>query len=435
MKILNLLVKSWSLSWPMILIMVFEFFISLTDVYIAGKLGKEVQASIGLVSQIYFIFIVVANSITVGSVSIVSRLFTGADKKELSSAIFSILLTTGFFGIILSLTGIFLSGTIINFLKVDEQVKLYAAPLIKIYAFGLMFHYFLVNTNGILRATTKIKVSLFSMGLAALINIILNFLFVFYTPLGFKGIALSTVIGVFIASLINLYNIKKFIIHKSFVPSFIKRVFKIGWPSGLLQISWQIGSTLLFLIIASLPEKSVDVMAAFTNGIRIEAAIFLPAFAFNMANAVLVGNNLGENNHDDAFNSGLYTAIMGTALVAVITLIIIIFARDIAGFLSDNINVVKECITYLYISMISEPFMAFGVILSGGISGAGDTKNVMIRIILGFWLVRIPLAYILGIVLNYGPAGIWWSMNISIFIQCFLITKYYFKKRWLFNEI
>jgi len=434
-SIVNLLVKSWSVSWPMILIMVFEFFISLTDVYIAGKVGKEVQASIGLVSQIYFIFIVVANAITVGSVSLVSRLFTGADKKELSSAIFSILVATGFFGVILSILGFFLSGSIINLLKIPEQVKLYAVPLITIYAFGLMFHYFLVNTNGILRATAKIKISLLSMGFAAVINIMLNFLFVFYTPLGFRGIALSTVIGVLLASLINLYNIKKFLIHKSFVVNFIKRVFKIGWPSGVLQISWQLGSTVLFLIIASLPEKSVDVMAAFTNGMRIEAAIFLPAFAFNMANAVVVGNSLGENNQDNAFKSGLYTAIMGTVLVAIITLFVILFARDIAGFLSDNANVVKESITYLYISMIGEPFMAFGVILSGGLNGAGDTKNVMIRIITSFWFVRIPLAFILGIVLNYGPAGIWWSMNISIFIQCFLIGRHYFKRGWLLSEI
>jgi putative MATE family efflux protein len=434
-NIVNLLVKSWSVSWPMILIMVFEFFISLTDVYIAGKVGKEVQASIGLVSQIYFIFIVVANAITVGSVSLISRLFTASDKKELSSAIYSILVATGFFGVILSLLGIFLSGPIINSLKIPQSVKLYAAPLIQIYAFGLMFHYFLVNTNGILRATAKIKISLLSMGVAAVTNIMLNFLFVFYTPLGFRGIALSTVTGVFLAALINMYNIKKFLVHKSFVVKFVRRVFKIGWPSGVLQISWQFGSTVLFLIIASLPEKSVDVMAALTNGLRIEAAIFLPAFAFNMANAVLVGNILGENKKEDAFKSGFYTAIMGTVLIAVITLIIIVFARNIAGFLSDNANVVKESVTYLYISMISEPFMAFGVILSGGLNGAGDTKSVMIRIIASLWLIRIPLAFILGIVLNYGPAGIWWSMNISIFIQCFLIGKYYFKRRWLLNEI
>lgn len=434
-NILNLLVKSWSVSWPMILIMIFEFFISLTDVYIAGIIGKEVQATIGLVSQIYFIFVVVANAITVGSVSVVSRLYTAKDSNELSVAIFSILAATGSFGILLSLAGIFLSDNIINFLNIPDEIKKFAVPLINIYAFGLMFHYFLVNTNGILRATSRIKISLLSMLLAAVLNVSLNFFFVFHTPLGFKGIALSTVVSVVVAAILNLYHIRLFLVLKKIDINFIKRVFKIGWPSGLLQVSWQLGSTVLFLIIGMIPEKSIDVMAAFTNGARIEAAIFLPAFAFNMANAVVVGNYMGEKNREDAFKSGYYTALMGSVIITLITVIVIVFAWPIANFLSNNENVVKESVNYLYISMISEPFMAFGVILGGGLNGVGDTKSVMVRVISSLWLIRIPLAFVLGIVLNYGSSGIWWSMNISIFAQCYLIGRYYFKKRWLYNEI
>ena len=68
--------RSWQVSWPMTLIMFFEFLIGLTDVYVAGKIGKEVQAAYGFVAQIYFISIVVANALTVGTVSVISRLFT-----------------------------------------------------------------------------------------------------------------------------------------------------------------------------------------------------------------------------------------------------------------------------------------------------------------------------------------------------------------------
>jgi hypothetical protein len=66
----------------MSLIMLFEFLISLTDVYIAGKVGKEIQAACGFVIQLYFIFIVVANALTVGTVSVVSRLFAAGKGSE-----------------------------------------------------------------------------------------------------------------------------------------------------------------------------------------------------------------------------------------------------------------------------------------------------------------------------------------------------------------
>ena len=77
----HFITESWSNSWPMIFIMFFEFLIGLTDIYIAGRVGKEIQATYGFVIQLYFIFIIVANVITTGTVSVVSRLFTAGDKN------------------------------------------------------------------------------------------------------------------------------------------------------------------------------------------------------------------------------------------------------------------------------------------------------------------------------------------------------------------
>ncbi|NMC94604.1 MAG: MATE family efflux transporter, partial [Syntrophorhabdus sp.] len=78
---------SWSISWPMILIMFFEFLTGLVDIYIAGQIGKEIQAAYGFIIQLYFVFIIVGNALTVGAVSIISRLFTAGNKDEITEAI------------------------------------------------------------------------------------------------------------------------------------------------------------------------------------------------------------------------------------------------------------------------------------------------------------------------------------------------------------
>ncbi|HXX33620.1 MAG TPA: MATE family efflux transporter, partial [Thermodesulfobacteriota bacterium] len=96
--------------------------------------------------------------------------------------------------------------------------------------------------------------------------------------------------------------------------------------------------------------------------------------------------------------------------------------------------VIRESMKYIYISMISEPFMAWGIILGGGLNGAGDTRSVLIRVALSVWLVRIPLSYIFVVFLGFGPASVWWSMNISQFVQAFLMSKRYFNRKWLFLE-
>ena len=424
--------RSWSVSWPLTLIMFFEFLIGLTDVYIAGKVGNEVQAAYGFVIQLYFIFIVIANALTVGTVSVVSRLFTSGKEEELHRTIFSSLATAAVIGMALVLGGLLLTPPILNLLGLPGELKPLVPPFINIYATGLLFHYLLINSNGILRSCHRIKNSLMTMALVCVLNIALNFIYVFKTSLGFRGIALATASSVFIGSLINLIWVKR-LMHptKSFAWDPVRRVLRIGWPIGVLQALWQLASMVLFLILSALPEKRVETLAALTAGLRIESVIYLPAFAFNMANAVVVGNFLGEKKEKEAFRGGIVTAMIGVGMVMMMVIGVILNARWIASALSPDERVVQECVKYIYISMVSEPFMAWGVILGGGLSGAGDTKSVMTRVALSLWLVRIPLSYLFVVVLGFGAVSVWWSMNFSQFLQAFLITKRYLTGKWL----
>jgi putative MATE family efflux protein len=411
--------------------MFFEFLIGLTDVYIAGRVSKEVQATYGFVVQLYFIFIVTANALTVGTVSVVSRLFTSEKEKELREAVFSSIVVSAGAGIILAMVGILFTPELIRILNIPETLKHLSLPFIRIYAIGLLFHYILINSNGILRSCDRVKKSLKTMTFVCAINIILNFILVFHTPLGFRGIALATASSVFLGSIVNSIHLRRLTDHKkNFSLRMVRQIVRIGWPIGMVQVLWQLSSMVLFLILSTLPEHRVEILAALTVGLRIESAIYLPAFAFNMGNAVVVGNFLGERKEDEAFRSGIVTACIGVVIIMMMAIAVVLNARWIASSLSTNEIVIHESVKYLYISMISEPFMAWGIILGGGLNGAGDTKSVMLRVALSLWLVRIPLSYILVTVFGFGAVSVWWSMNLSQFVQASLISKRYFSKKW-----
>ncbi|HXX36069.1 MAG TPA: MATE family efflux transporter, partial [Thermodesulfobacteriota bacterium] len=355
--------RSWSVSWPLTVIMFFEFLMGLTDVYIAGRVNKEIQAAYGFVFQFYFVLIVIANALTVGTVSVVSRLYTSGDKAELGDSIFSSLVGAAGAGMFFAGVGFLLSPQIIRVLNIPEELKPYCIPFIKIYAMGLFFHYLLINSNGVLRSCDRVKESLKTQALVCALNIGFNFFFVFYTPLGYRGIATATASSVLIGSLVNLWKLR---ISVSGVNRFsidpARKMIAIGWPIGMLQVLWQFSSMVLFLILSALPEHKVEILAALTTGLRIESVIYLPVFGFNMANAVIVGNMLGEKRKEDAFRSGFITAAIGVAVVTVMVIAVILNARWIASFLSKNEIVIRESMKYIYISMISEPFMAWGII-------------------------------------------------------------------------
>ena len=238
---------------------------------------------------------------------------------------------------------------------------------------------------------------------------------------------ISTLAGM----LINLRAIRPLIVGPlRFSGNTIKKILSIGWPAAGLQVFWQLGSMTLFYILSILPDRNVEIMAAFTNGMRIESAIFLPAFAFNLANAVVVGNLLGKGSRDDAFTGGLVTAGVGVGLVTVLTALVVFNARYVAAALSQNEVVIRESMTYISICFFLEPVMAWSVILGGGLNGAGDTRSVMVIIALSIWLVRVPLSYIFGIMYGYGAPAVWWSMNASILTQAVFISRRYFRAQW-----
>ncbi len=333
-----------------------------------------------------------------------------------------------FFGI----AGIFCTPLLITLVNIPVELKSFAVPLGKIYAAGLLFHYIVINTNGILRACKRVRTSLKTMLVVCVVNVGLNFLLVFHTAIGYKGIALSTAVSVVIGCAINLWNIRGFLSGiMKFSAENVRAIIRIGWPFGLSQILWQSHSMVIYLILSALPRNKVEILAAFAAGIRIESAIFMPAMAFNMANAVIAGNLLGENKKEDAFRAGIITAIMGVIVVSFLTLIVVLGAKWIAPALSKNPIVVSECVRYLYISMLSEPFMAFWMILGGALSGAGDTKGIMFIVVSCTWLIRVPLCYLWIVIFGFDASAVWWTMNLSQFATAIFMTRRYWRKKWL----
>jgi len=416
----------------MVLIMFTLFLIGLTDVYVAGKFGKEIQAAYGVAFQIYFIFSIIAFALTVGAVSVISRLFTSGKKEEFRSAVGSSVIIAVVAGTAMSLISFVFSRPIIYSISIPEALKSSATRFMQVYSLGLAFSYILLTTNGILRGCRMIIRSLWTMAVVCVINIVLIIVLALHSPMGYQGIAFATVLSTVIGCFINFGFVLKLVPGAlKFSRDISRHIIAIGWPAGMMQALWQLGAVVLLVILGGLPENNIEVMAAFTNGMRVEAAIVMPAFAFNMAAAVIVGNFLGKRENAQAFRSGLVTAGLGVGIVAVMSLVVILNAPFISGFLSRDPVVSRECVRYIYISFFAEPVMAWGIILGGALSGAGDTKGVMFISAASVWLARIPLCYLLGIYLGWGAAAVWWMLNFSIVVQAVFMTRRYFQKKWI----
>jgi MATE family, multidrug efflux pump len=430
----------WQMSWPMLLIMIFTFLVGFADIYVAGLINPSVQAAVGFVSQLYFLLIILANAISIGTVAVISRnIGAGNDAKATADAKQSLIF--GFFvAVVLTIAARVFSHEIIAVAGFPPEISAIGETFLRIFAFALGPNYLLIISNAVFRASGEVRKPLLTMFVVSAVAIIGDFCLVFGIPpfprMGYAGIALATAIAAALGMTINLaffaLNRWRVLYRRPWTISIasIRTITKLGWPAVLLQIAWNAGSIVLYNILGRLGAARIVALAALTNGLRVEAIIFLPPMALNMAAAVLVGQNLGAKNPERAEALGWKIAWAGVMLISAISICIFIGARSFAALLSQDPAVLAETTRYLRIILFSEPFMALSLILGGGLQGAGDTRGTMGVIMISMWLIRLPLAYLFALVLGYGAVGAWAAMLTSMTIQGILMARRFYRGRW-----
>jgi multidrug resistance protein, MATE family len=437
----RLLRESWSMGWPMILIMSFQFFIGFADIYVAGFLGVNVLAAVGYVGQLYWLLMILATALTVGCVSMVSQAH-GAESSEGVSNITSQSIVIGLFisGILTLASQIYLSE-IIRFAGMPDDIRDIAEAFLRIFSLVLVPTYIMIITGGILRASGRVRVAMTNSCIAAIVNILGDFAFSFgwgpIPAMGYRGIALGTACATTLGMFLNLsymfYGPERAAIIGFFRIRYrcIRNLIKLGVPSVLQQMAWNLGTLVVYFLAGKLAGGQITALAAMTVGVRIEAIIFLPVFAFNMASAVMTGNRIGSGDVSGARSAAKTSAAMCLGMIMIPAALIFIFAPQIsARFASDQV-VLDEIARYLRINMLGMPFMAVGVTLSGALQGAGDTYATMRIIFTGMWLIRIPLLLIVILVLRWPAQAIWWCMTVSMVLMCALLIKRFRGNAWL----
>ena len=433
------------MSWPMLLIMLFNFIVGFTDIYVAGLIGSKVQAAVGFIEQLYFLLIIFANAIGTGSVAIVSRAIGSRNMDEAREASRQSLGFGLVIAIFFTLAGLLATRPIVTVAGFPDEIYQIAVTFLRIFSVSLGFNYFLIISTAVLRALGTPQKPLVSMGVYAALNIFLDFSLVFGWPpfpqLGYAGIALSTTISVIVATTINIL----FLVHLGWSSLFrsllhltrhyINRLISVAWPMALVMVSWNAGTLVLYNILAHLRKTPIFAMAAYANGLRIEAVIFMPAFAFSMAASVLVGQNLGARKEDRASYVGWQIALSAASTLAVIAAVLFIFAPEVSSILTSDPNVWDQTVSYLRYNLVVAPFMALGLSFSGGLQGAGDTRGVLMVIFFAMWMIRLPLAYLLGVAWDWGARGVWLAMIISMAIQGILMLLRFHMGKWKSLEV
>ncbi|MBO9153101.1 MATE family efflux transporter [Chitinophaga sp. GCM10012297] len=409
------------LAIPMVLEMSMESLFALVDAYFVGHLGKAAIATVGLTESVLSLIYALAFGISMAATAMVARRIGEKDPEGASKgAVQALYLALGF-SLVVSIVGLIWSREILLLMGADAAMAEYGQGYTKIAMGGNAVIVLLFIINGIFRGAGDASIAMKSLVLANALNIVLCPLLIYgwgpLPPLGLEGAAIATMIGRGTGVVYQVYYLlggKKTITvnwrHIKPRLPVILQMMKLA-AGGALQML--IGSASWIFLMRIISQFGEDAMAGYTYAIRIIVFAILPAWGLANAAATLVGQNLGAGEPERAEKSVWKAAYLNMFFLGGISVIFMVFAPDILRVFSQDPAVLAYGIEGLRLISIGYVFYAFGMVMAQSFNGAGDTKTPTYINLFGFWLLQIPLAYLLAIVLKWGPTGVFWAIVIA----------------------
>jgi putative MATE family efflux protein len=292
--------------------------------------------------------------------------------------------------------------------------------------------------NAVFRSAGDAAVAMKVLWIGNIINIVLDPFFIFgwgpFPELGVTGAAVATMIGRLTAVLVQFYllffgkkRVQLFLKHLNFDPGIMFKILKLSVGSigqNLIgTISW-VGLVRMISIFGS------EVVAGYTIAIRIVGFTLLPSWGLSNAASTLVGQNLGAKKPERAERSVWITGWTNMILLGVIGLVLFIFPGYFVGLFIDDSNVLVPGLEGLKIISIGYIAYGLGMVLVNSFNGAGDTLTPLRINILAYWIIEVPLAWMLSIKLGMKEEGVYTSILIAETLMTIIAWLVFRRGKW-----
>jgi MATE family multidrug resistance protein len=400
-------------------------------VLLAGRINKESLGALGIGSSLLFFFLVFGFSTISGIVPIVAQAFGANRKIEIEEST-----AQGFWvAILLSVIGFVILRYSENILIYSGQ-NLATAKLASQYIFAGSFGIFSGMFYSVLRSfilglgksrlTMIIAFSGFlTNSITAYILVTGKFGFNKYGIIG-CGYAFSTavtmelIICFFIVSFnkeFQIYNFRKYIL----IPNYtnIITLLKLGLP---IAISASLEYGVFNFVNLLMGRLGTVPLASHQIAINVAALTFMVPWGISIATSTRVGHAIGRDEPHSAKLSGWVGISLGTGFMFLTALSFFLFSEDIVALYSTDLEVIKYSSSLLIIAGGFQIFDGIQVTSVGASRGLKDTQRPMITNLISYWLIGLPLGYLLAIHFKFGGFGYWLGLTFGLMIAAILHT-------------
>ncbi len=426
------------LAIPMILEMLMESLFAVVDIFFVGRLGEHAVATVGLTEAVIVLVYAVGMGISMAATALISRRVGEKDYKEAGSAAFQLLAFGGLVSVLLGILGWIFAENLLILMGAEDEVLRTGIGYSRIILGGNTAIMLLFLMNGAFRGAGQPHLAMRALWISNGLNIILDPLLIFglgsFEGFGLTGAAIATTFGRSVGVFYQLYHLlngkhKLVILKENLVLNLqvIKRIINIS-AGGMGQfLIDSVGWIALTRMTAEFGSVSV---AGFTIAFRILLFTLMPAWGLSGAAATLVGQNLGAEKFRRAEISVWLTARYNVIFLAMVTVLYLLFGDVLAGIFTDKPDVRQLAADGLKVIVLGYVFFAVGMVVTNAFNGAGDTKTPALINIGVFWIIEIPLAYVLAFIMDWEVMGLYISIAFCHSLHAIVAFWIFRKGTW-----
>ena len=422
----------WRLYWPLALTMALQVAVGLVDTWIAGQIGAQALAIVGVILQVTFLVNAVTIAVGVGTHALVARLVGGNQWPEAAAAARQSLMLGAVLTVAVVAPLMAAAPMLYDALGLGPAGRGEGIAYLRLVLLGVVPMNVGIVLANVLRARAAMATLLLASAVEAGAWLFCSLALGLGLGLGLLGLGLGFLAGkaLQVAVAWRTYRRSRLYEGASWRPdlSWHRRILRVGLPSAAHVLVRNVGG-LAFYAVLGLLVFSTDAVAAYSIGLRLEAVAYLLVFGLGAVAATMVGQHLGAGRADRASKAVWRIMRLALGLAAALGLGAWWAADRLAMAFCEDPLVWNYASDFLRVTALALPAMAATVVLNGAFQGAGETRVPMTCALIGV-AVGLPLAWALACPLGWGPTGAWWGMAAAGAVQAGLAAWWFMRGAW-----
>ncbi len=418
-------------AFPLLIGNLFQQLYNTVDTWVVGNfVSDNAFAAVGSMGPIVNMFIGFFLGFSAGAGALISQNFGAKNEDAIEKLVHTSMIMTFAIGLIFTVAGHLLTPILLNFAKIPEEVWPEAETYLSIYFSGIMGLVFYNMGAAILRAVGDSKRPFYFLVVCAVLNTVLDLLFILVFGMKVEGVAWATIISqgvsavLIVISLMRSDSCIRFQLKKLKVNwHLLGRIIALGIPSAL-QVS--ITSFSNIFVQSYINAFGPSCMSGYTAYSKIDMLLFLPAQSVSLATTTFVGQNLGCGQEKRARKGVTNSILLSAGVTGVLMIPVLIFSGDVVRFFTSQ----AESIRYgtLFLRYITPFYLltCFTQVYASALRGAGNSRAPMVIMVSSYVVFRQVYLFIMSRVWNE-VIPIAMGYPLGWILCCGIFVLYYYR--------